>query len=685
MTKSRLALRVTFNSIGMILAVYVVMQIIAYFRDNAILGITSLRALPASVAFFIGMYVVPPMVVCGGLLYLYARPLEKTLERLRSGETLAPEVAERTRVRILGFHAVLYALNLVGFVLGFVVLVILEDGVAGLVSPFRLLILVSNVAGACVYAASQSALANIAFGELRDRLNLREIGGRRREISRWTQQILIGLALVVYAVSFVVFNMQITRRYNDLGMTALVAEREGTLTRQEAEKTFRDGVGAIIPNALVRDDVDLATLPLPWETIGASERRETTVFLLHSIFIAVITILIHATTALEARDQMNAMRARLTDVLDGEGDLRKRLTLRSMDEYGEQAELINRLLARFHDMATRITAAAAETRAVATSIDQVLHEAESTSKNAGEAVATLADSIETEAESSRTLTKALDSFRAAAQGVGEAIEEQRRFADGSAAAMEEMAANIRSVETMTERSGTLTGELARKGDEGSGSVTQTSAAIREIEDASRDVLTVLQSLSKIAGDTNLLAMNAAIEAAHAGASGAGFAVVADEVRRLATDAAKATKSIKDLISTMNARVQRGVEAASVSGTSFSRLADGISQAASISKEIAQAMSEQGKGTQEVERAIARVVGATETIRSRMNEQDERTRAMEQSLAAALDRLSDLAFASHEQASAVHRLDDSFAAVRAEVDRNIAAVGALEKVLSGLKI
>jgi methyl-accepting chemotaxis protein len=671
-------------SIGMILAVYVVMQIIAFFRDNVILGITSVGALPSSVVFFIGMYVLPPMAVCGGLLYLFALPLEKTLERLRAGEAIEPEVAERTRVRILGFRVVLYALNIVGFVLGFIVIVILEDGIGGLASPYRILILVSNIAGACVYAASQSSLANIAFGELRDRLNLREIGDRKRELSRWTQQILIGTALVVYALTFVAFNVQILTRYADLGTSVLVAEREGKMTRDEAEKAFRDGIPAIVPNAAVRKDISLDTIPLSWE-LGAAEGREMTVFLLHALFIVLITILIHATTALEVRDQMNAMRARLSDVLDGEGDLRKRLTVRAMDEYGEQAELINRLLSRFHDMAVRITSAAAETRAVAQSIDQVLRNAEETSKDAGEAVATLAESIETEAETSRELTRALDSFRQAAEGVGAAIEDQRRFADGSAAAMEEMAANIRSVETMTERSGTLTGELARKGEEGSGAVTEAGAAIREIEDASGNVLTVLKSLTKIAGDTNLLAMNAAIEAAHAGASGAGFAVVADEVRKLANDAAKATKSIKDLMSTMNARVVRGVEASNVSGTSFSRLADGIAQAASISKEIAQAMREQGQGTKDVENSIARVVSATETIRARMNEQDDRTRAMEQSLAAALDRLADLAGASREQATAMHRLDDSFASVRAEVDRNIAATGVLEKVLAGLKI
>ncbi len=685
MKKSRLALKVTLISILMILAIYIVMQVLAYFRDNAILGLTTFADLPGYVRNFIVMYVLPPMVICGGLLYLFARPLEKTLERMRAGERLDPETVEKTRLRILGFSGILYALNMIGFVLGFVILVLIEDGPAGLLTPYRILILVSNIAGACVYAASQSSLANIAFGELRDRLDLREIGNRRRETSRTTRHILVGVTLVIYTLTFVEFNSHMLTSYKDLAFGTLAEQQAGTLSEGDAAATFRKKIPEVITGVLARPGYDSQTVPLPWENREAEERTETIVYLLHALFMISIACLIHVTTALEVRDQMKAMRSRLRDVLDGEGDLRKRLTLRSMDEYGEQAELINRLLSRFHDMAARITAAAAETRGVAQSIDQVLRGAETLSSDACEAVSCLAESLETEAESSRELTKALDSFRAAASAVDQAVEEQRRFADGTAAAMEEMSANIRSVETMTGRSGKLTGELAAKGEEGSLAVLETGAAIKEIEEASAGVLRVLQSLSKISGDTNLLAMNAAIEAAHAGSSGAGFAVVADEVRKLATNATRETKSIKDLMAAMNARVKRGVETSGVSGISFSRLADGITQAASISKEIEEAMREQGQGTKEVENAIERVVSATETIRARMDEQDERTRAMEQSLAATLDRLSDLAEASRAQVDAVHRLEDSFASVRSEVDRNLTATGMLETVLAGLKV
>ncbi|HNY22746.1 MAG TPA: hypothetical protein PKO22_11430, partial [Treponemataceae bacterium] len=144
MKKSHLALRVASTSIGMILGVYIVMQIIGYFRDNAILGLSSFADMPICVTKFLLVSVIPPMLICGGLLYLFARPLEKTLNKLRAGEMINPDTAERTRKRMLGFSRILYALNGLGFALGFVIFVVADRGPMGLIEPSQLLILLSN-------------------------------------------------------------------------------------------------------------------------------------------------------------------------------------------------------------------------------------------------------------------------------------------------------------------------------------------------------------------------------------------------------------------------------------------------------------------------------------------------------------------------------------------------------------
>ncbi|MDP3179270.1 MAG: hypothetical protein Q8M76_15285, partial [Spirochaetaceae bacterium] len=99
MNPRRLALRVCANSVVMMVGIYVVMQVFAYLRDNVILGISGLAAMPAYVGSFIAFYVMPPVLLFGTALYLYARPLERMLSRLESGERIDDEAAEATRRR----------------------------------------------------------------------------------------------------------------------------------------------------------------------------------------------------------------------------------------------------------------------------------------------------------------------------------------------------------------------------------------------------------------------------------------------------------------------------------------------------------------------------------------------------------------------------------------------------------
>jgi methyl-accepting chemotaxis protein len=239
-----------------------------------------------------------------------------------------------------------------------------------------------------------------------------------------------------------------------------------------------------------------------------------------------------------------------------------------------------------------------------------------------------------------------------------------------------MASSIRSVEGMTKRAGDLVLGLAARGRSGGEDSSATRAAIAEIEAAASKVLAVLAALGKIAGDTNLLAMNAAIEAAHAGERGAGFAVVANEVRTLAANAGVQTKSIKGLVNAMSERVVKGVARAEASGKSLAELVRGLEEAAAISREIAAAMGEQADGTRSAADSLVRIVEASRSIEDRMADQEAQAARMSTSLEAALGRLDALVESSRGQAEGRARLRDSFTSVRAEVDRNLEAVDAL---------
>jgi methyl-accepting chemotaxis protein len=672
-----LALRVTLNSIGMVLVVYLVMQAFGYFRDNLIMGISDLGAMPGTVMGFMIANVFPPMLVLGVLLYVLARPIQRAQERLEAGERPSAEELEATRKRILGFSGIVLAMNLTGFAAGYVLLQVFLGQVDLLLRFDRLIILISNLAGGALYATAQSALNGIAFAPLRERLGIHAIGGRRRETDSAARQLRVGILLVVYVLSFLQFHLRDLSSFHAIELATMARLRSGEVAPDGAGEAYREALAAALPSFTSRKGIDVAAVPLPWERGRDFAEVQQDVFILIFAFLALVAIVIQAAISRERRGETTALRDRLREVVEGGGDLRARLALRSMDDFGELAELINRLLDEFARVVGGIAAEAARTRKGADATALVVARAEAEATKDAAALVALKDAIEAEAARSRRLREALEGFRGAAAKVGEAAEAQDRSAAEGAAAMEEIAASIESVEVMTGRAGQLASSLAGQGEEGGKAAGETIAAMREIDEASRLILAATGALGKISSDINLLAMNAAIEAAHAGDKGAGFAVVADEVRSLASHAATETKAIKAQIGAMAGKVVEGVRRSEAGGRLLAELGKGLEDSAAVSMEIESAMKEQALGTRAAAGAVGQVVEASRSIRGRVVEQGESVRTMASALDDSLKSLDELAEDSRRRAEELRELELAFASLRAEVAKNLDAVAALE--------
>jgi len=347
MQTKRLALRVTLNSIGMIFLVYLVMQVFSYFRDNIILGVSDLAALPGTIALFMGANVIPPMAVLGSILFLAALPIQRAQERLEAGEILSPAELEATRKRMLGFSNVVLAMNLLGFAAGYILLQVFMGQVSLLLRFDRLVILLSNLAGAAIYASAQSALDGMAFAPLRESLGIHEIGKRRRETSSAARQAWFTILAVAYVLTFIQFNLRDLSTYNQVELGIAASVRRGELEPESAGEACRAALAEALPSFTSRKALDVASIPLPWERgIDASEAQQR-VFLLYFVFLATIVSGLQLAISRERRGETAALKARLREAVEGEGDLRARLALRSMDDFGELAELINRLLDQF--------------------------------------------------------------------------------------------------------------------------------------------------------------------------------------------------------------------------------------------------------------------------------------------------------------------------------------------------
>ena len=134
-----------------------------------------------------------------------------------------------------------------------------------------------------------------------------------------------------------------------------------------------------------------------------------------------------------------------------------------------------------------------------------------------------------------------------------------------------MVNNFDSITSLISKAQTLSNELTEESVSGSVEVKKTQEVINGISEMSKRMIEVIKVIQAVASQTNLLAMNAAIEAAHAGEAGKGFSVVADEIRKLSESTQKSTKDISNLINEIANSMEEGSSNMELTSNAFNKI------------------------------------------------------------------------------------------------------------------
>ncbi len=212
-----------------------------------------------------------------------------------------------------------------------------------------------------------------------------------------------------------------------------------------------------------------------------------------------------------------------------------------------------------------------------------------------------------------TVSSASQQMEASAQTMQAAAEETNVQSTAVAAASEQASTNVQTVAAATEELSSSIQEISRQVAESTRVVnqavneaTKTKQLVRGLDEAAGKIGQVVALITDIAEQTNLLALNATIEAARAGEAGKGFAVVASEVKNLATQTAKATEEIGGQISGIQSATKGSVEA-------IERIFETIEKVNGISTTIASAVEEQGAATKEIARNVEQAASGTQEV------------------------------------------------------------------------
>ncbi len=281
--------------------------------------------------------------------------------------------------------------------------------------------------------------------------------------------------------------------------------------------------------------------------------------------------------------------ARIRDIAEGEGDLTQRIDVKHCDEIGQLGHWFNQFVQRIHDVIHTVGKATNEVASAATQI---------------------AASSEQMAAGMSEQTQQVTQISAAVEEMSASvIEVARKSADAAASAADSGKA--------AQQGGAIVEETIREMTAISEAVSGSAKSVEELGKRGEQIGQIVAVINDIADQTNLLALNAAIEAARAGEHGRGFAVVADEVRKLADRTTQATEEIGQSITAiqketttavdkMNAgsnKVQAGVTKASDAGTSLRKIVGNAGEVAAMIQSIAAATEEQSATSEQVARNL----------------------------------------------------------------------------------
>jgi len=353
--------------------------------------------------------------------------------------------------------------------------------------------------------------------------------------------------------------------------------------------------------------VQIGTSTTPWSyAVGVTTKTvmaPVNEMLVIAIVISAIVLVLASLAAIILSRTISKPIVRVTetlkDISEGEGDLTRVIAAGSKDEIGDLARYFNQTLAKIRNLVVNIKKEAVKLSDIGANLSSNMTE---TAAAVNEITANIQNIKGQAINQSASLTETNATMKQVVANINKLnshIEDQSNTVTQASSAIEEIVANINSVtSTLVNNAGNVKA-LQQASEIGRMGLQNVATDIQEIARESEGLLEINSVMNNIASQTNLLSMNAAIEAAHAGEAGMGFAVVANEIRKLAESSGVQSRTIGNVLKKIKGSIDKISKSTESVHTKFAAIDSEVKIVAEQEENIRRAMQEQGAGSKQL--------------------------------------------------------------------------------------
>ena len=387
----------------------------------------------------------------------------------------------------------------------------------------------------------------------------------------------------------------------------------------------------------------------------------------------------------EDRIQRRFLLSKMKILTSGNGELGTKVSLLNFDETGALAAVINIFIDRIRNLVIKADRAGKQIVETSTDIGNLLGDLTAATGTMLEAINSVDNEMGEQEEEIIKAKAALNSFFAVLTELTDNIDSQSGSVEQTSKAAEYIAESIKNDSKMVSDLGIQTGKLNGITAQGSSHISEFIEAIKSVGESSARVEEILSRMKTLSDQIDMLAMNAAIEAAHAGDSGKGFAVVAEEVRRLSENSAEQSKQISAEMTIMTDSIDEGNKKTELADAAFQEIHDKVETTAGDFGRIIENSRSEESAVNELTATVRHLVHLTDGLRHIAETQSRQNEQIKSAIENVFSRFGGLKQSMNAQRENRDLVSNSLNRLRSITGENLEVVQELQEILKQFKL